>query len=69
MNDRKATVCVVLLDEKTTLWHTRKGLIEDETQATKFKTLEHALKLCRKKYTPMLGVTLKQWKASDCDQS
>ena len=46
-------------------WHTRKGLSDDKTKATKFKTVEHALKLCRKKYSPMLGIELKTWKASE----
>jgi hypothetical protein len=47
------------------LWHTRKGLSDDKTRATIFKTVEHALKLCRKKYSPILGIELKNWKASE----
>ena len=59
------TIVSVVTNEGDLLWHTRQGLSEDEDKATRFKSLEHALKLCRKKYSRQLGRELREWKASE----
>ena len=64
MEKRACIVSVITMDEKL-LWHTRKGLSENKNEATQFKTVTHALKLCRKKYSRKLGHELKEWKASE----
>lgn len=47
-------------------YHTRKGLVpfEQRDKATKFKTLEHAVRLARKKYSRQLGYELQSWEVN-----
>ena len=42
-------------DETRILYHSRKGLTPDRSKATRFKTLNYAVKAARKKYTPRLA--------------
>ena len=42
-------------DETRILYHSRKGLTPDQSKATRFKTLNYAVKAARKKYTPRLA--------------
>lgn len=37
------------------LYHSRKGLTHDRTKATRFKTLNYAVKVARKRYSPRLA--------------
>lgn len=41
--------------EPRILYHSRKGLTPDQSKATRFKTLNYAVKAARKKYTPRLA--------------
>lgn len=47
------------------LFHTKKGLVPYELAkyATRFKSVEHACKLARRKYSPMLARGLSGWAA------
>jgi hypothetical protein len=42
-------------EDSRILYHSRKGLTQDKSKATKFKTLEYAVKAARKKYSPRLA--------------
>jgi len=41
--------------EPRVLYHSRRGLTTDKDKATQFKTLKHALRVARKKYSPRLA--------------
>lgn len=41
--------------EPRILYHSRKGLTPDRSKATRFKTLNYAVKAARKRYTPRLA--------------
>jgi hypothetical protein len=42
-------------EDSRILYHSRKGLTQDRSKATRFKTLNYAVKAARKKYTPRLA--------------
>jgi hypothetical protein len=42
-------------DEPRILYHSRTGLTPDRSKATRFKTLDHAVKAARKHYSPRLA--------------
>ena len=42
-------------DKTRILYHSRKGLTPDKSKATRFKTLNYAVKAARKRYTPRLA--------------
>ena len=42
-------------EDSRMLYHSRKGLTPDQSKATRFKTLNYAVKAARKKYTPRLA--------------
>ncbi len=64
-SNEPAILSVVTCDGNV-LYHTRKGLVGYESQehATRFKTLPHAIKVARKKYSRMLGGYLSSWAAT-----
>lgn len=41
--------------ESRILYHSRKGLTPDRSKATRFKTLNYAVRAARKKYSPRLA--------------
>lgn len=41
-------------NESRILYHSRKGLTPDRSKATRFKTLDYAVKAARKRYSPRL---------------
>lgn len=41
--------------ESRILYHSRRGLTPDRSKATKFKTLDYAVRAARKKYSPRLA--------------
>ena len=55
--------------EPRILYHSRKGLTPDRSKATRFKTLNYAVKAARKKYTPRLGRALKSWTATTTEDA
>ena len=56
-------------DETRILYHSRKGLTPDQSKATRFKTLNYAVKAARKKYTPQLARDLKSWSATTIEDA
>lgn len=42
-------------DETRILYHSRNGLTPDKSKATRFKTLDYAVKTARKRYTPRIA--------------
>jgi hypothetical protein len=56
----------VTTSDGTVLYHTRKGLVGYELReyATRFKTLNHAMKVARKKYSRLLNGYLSSWVAT-----
>lgn len=42
-------------NESRILYHSRKGLTPDRSKATRFKTLDYAVRAARKKYSPRLA--------------
>jgi hypothetical protein len=42
-------------EEPRILYHSRTGLTPDRSKATRFKTLNHAVKVARKRYSPRLA--------------
>lgn len=67
-------------NESRILYHSRKGLTHDRTKATRFKTLNYAVKVARKRYSPRiaplhttdsyyLSRDLQGWSASTIEES
>lgn len=61
------------------LYHSRKGLTPDRSKATRFKTLDYAIRAARKKYSPRLaplhatesyyiGRDLQSWSATTIEE-
>lgn len=44
------------------LYHSRSGLTTDIQKAWRFKTIEHGVKIARKRYSHMLGVNYSEWR-------
>ena len=42
-------------NESRILYHSRKGLTPDRSKATRFKTLDYAVRAARKRYSPRLA--------------
>lgn len=42
-------------NEPRILYHSRRGLTPDRSKATRFKTLDYAVRAARKKYSPRLA--------------
>jgi len=42
-------------EDSRILYHSRKGLTNDRNKATRFKTIDHAVKAARKRYSPRLA--------------
>lgn len=42
-------------NESRILYHSRKGLTPDRSKATRFKTLDYAVRAARKQYSPRLA--------------
>ena len=56
-------------DETCILYHSHKGLTPDRSKATRFKTLNYAVKAARKKYSPRLASDLKSWSATTTEET
>lgn len=56
----------VTTNDGTVMFHTRKGLVPyaQRDKATKFKTIEHAVKFARRKYRLSLSGNIRGWNAS-----
>ena len=67
----KAILSVIVREDKEPriLYHSRKGLTPDQSKATRFKTLNYAVKAARKKYTPQLARDLKSWSATTTEDA
>ena len=51
----RAILSVTKQEEYRILYHSRTGLTSDRSKATRFKTLDHAVRAARKRYSPRLA--------------
>jgi len=67
-------------NEPRILYHSRRGLTPDRSKATKFKTLDYAVRAARKRYSPRLAYEnapegtylshdLQSWSATTIEES
>ena len=67
-------------NESRILYHSRRGLTPDRSKATRFKTLDYAVRAARKKYSPRLAYLnapegtylsrdLQSWSATTIEES
>ena len=67
-------------NESRILYHSRRGLTPDRSKATRFKTLDYAVRAARKKYSPRLAYCnapegtylsrdLQSWSATTIEES
>lgn len=58
------------------LYHSRRGLTPDKNKATRFKTLDYAVRVARRRYRPRLAYCnapdsrdLQEWRAATIEES